>query len=640
MKEGCYFLQFKPLNSTWSHFNGTLRVERHQSGVTASGDLYYHPKFYFKKSRLVKNQDPSPRCGIPIFKRNKYRYYLSINKILEGITFGNSFKLGFDLYKYDPTNHSWGPKIVRKAKMVFETPPDNYPADAKYLEGDLRDENGNRLGRITMGWVSKYLRKATVEVDRYKASPQPADNGTDVSWRSVFKTVKWDMNAYESDPNVKEPNGESWSNAELHKKMIQRRDRRDLDSRWRYHLLCVRRLDATSRGIMFDAFATDSNNIPREGAAIASHWKIPNDEKWGDVRNRLFGDTPTAYFRTAVHEIGHAMGLYHNALDEGFMNTTGVIADSPGTFPHNIQWSFNGKDEKWLKHAPDPWVRPGMVPFEVARNVQVISPEDEAVILETLTVDVSPLAKTVPLGAPVRVRLKVNNPTDHAIPFPESISLSSGIVSGRVRDPSGAERSYRSLVICADQDKLIDIQPHETISRDMTLLRGNEGALFQVAGAHEIHVDLAWEIDNMPVKLEATTRVMVSPALDQAHAEAAMEVLACPDLLLTLALGGDHITEGIAALDKVLKNEVLAPYYKIIEAKRLGNLKGQRTPNFVKAAKLIDKNTIMTGNEAEHLQGALSKVDKKTEKDPAIRDAKTILATCLVKKYAKDRAAE
>ena len=32
------------------------------------------------------------------------------------------------------------------------------------------------------------------------------------------------------------------------------------------------------------------------------------------------------YFRTAVHEIGHARGLYHNPVDNGFMHTTPDIA--------------------------------------------------------------------------------------------------------------------------------------------------------------------------------------------------------------------------------------------------------------------------------------------------------------------------
>ena len=54
---------------------------------------------------------------------------------------------------------------------------------------------------------------------------------------------------------------------------------------------------------------------------IASHGLIPDTNDWGLVRGKNLGET-VVYFRTAVHEIGHAMGLQHNKDDNGFMNTT------------------------------------------------------------------------------------------------------------------------------------------------------------------------------------------------------------------------------------------------------------------------------------------------------------------------------
>jgi hypothetical protein len=134
-----------------------------------------------------------------------------------------------------------------------------------------------------------------------------------------------------------------------------------LDKEWQYDLLCVQGLEEFDRGVMFDTYSSDSEELPREGAAIAAEWvfgsdadrlnkeKTPNDVKakaaqkvnveqirirWGDaagneaahIRPAKLQNVPRAYFRVAVHEIGHAMGLDHNYQDDGFMNTTDTIA--------------------------------------------------------------------------------------------------------------------------------------------------------------------------------------------------------------------------------------------------------------------------------------------------------------------------
>jgi len=188
------------------------------------------------------------------------------------------------------------------------------------------------------------------------------------------------------------------------------------------------------------------------------------------------------------------MGLYHNPVDNGFMNTTGVIAASPGTFPSNIQWSFNGADAKRLKHMPDPWVRPGMIPFGSPYGSAPISPTDMMDARETLALTVEPLLDAVPIGAPVRVRLTLTNIGDSPVEVPETLSLKSEYVSGRVVDPSSTPRSFRSVVRCVEEHELRVLKPGQSMTHDMTLLRGAEGALFPAPGLHQIDVDVTWEM--------------------------------------------------------------------------------------------------------------------------------------------------
>lgn len=626
LKHGCYLLQWQPSNGS-TRFNGTMRVERHDGGTTASGDLYQHSPFKviaFPSFRFVPNPDPSPSAGIPIFTRGNYRYYLRVTKILENTTLVNSFTMRFERHLFDSSNNTWTNEGVFSAKMIFKPTPSHYSSGATFLEGDLISPSGTGVGKITMGWVSKYLRKATLEIDRVAASESPDDNGSGIDWSDVFKPVGWDVNVIKSDADLSEPSGQSWSNAEMHAAMLDNRDSHNLDSEWRYYLICVRKLDSTSRGIMFDAFGGDSNNIPREGAGISSHWTIPNDDPWGTVKGQRFGAADAPYFRTAVHELGHALGLYHNTADNGFMNTTGTIADNPGVFPSNIQWSFNSPDAKRLRHMPDPWVRPGMIPFGQAYNTIPISPTDMMDMQGAFALKVESLLPQTPIGAPVRVKVTLTNRSDVALEVPDGIALKSEHVIGRVRDPAGTARTFQSVFRCVEDHSHRILKPGQSMSDDLTLLRGNDGALFPSSGLHVVEVDVVWEMDSMPVSVSAKTAVMITPAIDDSHAQAAIKTLTTPDLLLTLAIGGDHITEGKEALETAMQDKILAPHYAVTTAKNVGRRFGKRKADITAALLACSHKAVMSTSEARSIATIAKDLDVETLKKVAKQLATTL----------------
>jgi hypothetical protein len=604
LKHGAYFLQWRPANQFWFRLNGTMRIERHGGGVTASGDLYHHTAFTFRtwpSFQIVPNPDPSPSAGIPIFRRSNYRSYLRVTQILEWFTTTNTFTMLFERHSFNAASSSWTNNGVYAAQMVFKPAPSGYPSNAIYLEGAVTAPSGVADGTISMGWVSDHLRKATLEIDRVAQSDHPGDNGAGLDWRDIFDAVGWDLTVDTSQSDVGEPSGDSWSQSEMHAVMLAQRDSADLDNEWRYHLLCVRGIDVTERGIMYDNGGTDSNNIPREGACIASHWTIPNQDPWGSVKGQRFGAATAPYFRTAVHEIAHAMGLYHNTADNGFMNTTEVIAASGGTFPANIQWSFNGEDARRLRHMPDPWVRPGMIPFGQPYGSTPISPADMMDLSGALTLDVEPLLEAVPIGAPVRVRLVLTNESDGPLEVPESLSLKNEHVAGRTVDTAGIARTFRSVFRCVESHSHAVLAPGASMTADMTLLRGAEGALFPAAGMYRVEVELTWQVGGLPVRVSAGTPVMVTPPVDESHGRAAMRVLSSADLLLTVAIGGDHLEEGTAALKTALADSTLAPHYAAIEAKRLGRRFFDRKADPKAAIAAVSEDTVMSLSEARKI---------------------------------------
>ena len=605
---GCYLVNYTPSKSVLLSYDGTLRVECHNQGRTVSGDLYQRrlvvlpPTLGFPISlpRILLGAAPNPAAGIPIFPRAQYRYYLRVTQVLEYFTFSNKFTLGFEMYRFTTPNN-WSNEGAFTAEMSWIPAPAGYPSPGDFLAGDVRNAAGAVVGRLTMGWVSSRLRRAVIEVDRVSVSEAPLHNGAGIDWQDIFDTVHWQISVDASDANVFEPSGESWSDAEMHQAMLARRDASNLDAEWRYHVLCVRRLDSTSRGIMYDAAATDSNNVPREGAGISSHWTIPNADPWGLVKGVRFGAATAPYFRTAVHEIGHALGLYHNTVDNGVMNTTDVIAasgTSASPFPNNIQWSFAPDDAKKLRHYPDIFVRPGGTAFGGASPfTPPITPTDLQVAAEALELRVLQLLEAVPIGAPVRATLELINLSDQPQIVPESIGLRSGFVSGAVVDPTGTTRTFLPLVHCIEDNPFRVLQPGESLTHSVTLLRGGQGALFPASGSHRITVDVRWPAGEAEVTVSGSTTIMVTAAVDEAHARAANVVLSTPDTLLILVLGGDHIDEGIAAIRTALSNPVLRPHFAYIEAKRLATRFGRRRPQWDQVDDLLRDATIMSPAE-------------------------------------------
>jgi hypothetical protein len=84
-------------------------------------------------------------------------------------------------------------------------------------------------------------------------------------------------------------------------------------------------------------------------------------------------------------------------------------------------------------------------------------------------------------------------------------------------------------------------------------------------------------------------------------------VLGTPDVMLTLAFGGDHLEDGLAAVRAALANDVLRPHYAFVEAKRLATRFRERGPDIEAAAALIDRDTVMSHAElgkAARLVGA------------------------------------
>jgi hypothetical protein len=262
-------------------------------------------------------------------------------------------------------------------------------------------------------------------------------------------------------------------------------------------------------------------------------------------------------------------------------------------------------DIKRLRHYPDLFIRPGGVQFgDASETTPPITPTDLEMELQDLKLDVSALKGEVPLGAPVRITVSLTNVGSSPVRVPADISLKSDAVEGTVKDSFGTVRGFSPLIRCADGCTLMDLLPGQSITASLCLMRGRDGSLFPGSGIMEIAVCVRWTVGDSLAGcyVAGKTTVLITGALDESHAAAAHSILTTPDAHLVLIFGGDHLHDGLAAIQQALADDTLRPHFASIEAKRLSQSFYDRNSDVDAAARLLnDVDVVMTDSETRKL---------------------------------------
>jgi hypothetical protein len=272
--------------------------------------------------------------------------------------------------------------------------------------------------------------------------------------------------------------------------------------------------------------------------------------------------------------------------------------------------------------------------------VPPITPTDDEVPLADLELRVTPLLGETPIGAPVRVKLELVNNGGEIIDTPATLSLKSEFVRGWVTDPSGVARSFSTLMRCIEEHPMRQLAPGDSVEHDLTLLRGGQGALFPAGGLYTITAEVSWDLGDARAVVRGETTLLVTGVQGAAHAAAAHKVLATPDAHLVLVLGGDHLPEGVEAIQEAVANDVLAPHYAVIEAKRIAGLQrrgGNHAHAPASVERLVDENSVMSASEV----AKLAKLVKMSCKDAARGGVRRVLKQQLERrKFSGDAVAE
>jgi len=642
--QGCYLACYTTgSGSQRRHYDGTVRVQIKKGQAVISGDLYDRP---------VSGKKPDPAEGIPIFPLDDYRFYIRTNETPPA-TIESELKFELFLWEFkrtspNPSDFKWVKTGPYTARLSLDQPPqgEDFPAAPEaplYLSGSVTDANKQPTGKLTMGWVEEHLRRARLKIARViltegggtQKSEVPWNNGlndTLATWQTVFNEVGWNIKLPapgEITEFRQEGVGEEWDAGELHKKLLDLRSENETKTDWCYHLLCVPKI-VGNYGLMFDDVNTDFqfNELPREAAAVSSHIEYPDTPKWGTARGKRCGEALIPYFRTALHEIGHAMGLLHDHQNNArrIMTETTVLdedsAAEPGkTVPERILFSFTEADAKRLRHMPDIWVRPGGMPFDEASfpySDAPISAGDGLVEADALRLEVFPLLKEVPFGAPVRINYRLANTSCAKINLPGDLSLKSGCVRGKVTGPDQVERGFRSIFKCMDP---LDshgapggcLAPGKSALDSMTLLRGRGGALFPSQGDYVVAIEVSWrDREGKRTGCVGKTSVKITPA---SRADTARKLCADPRTLIAVAIRGDHFKDSIKP---GLDDPELRPHYVLTEAKRLARRFFGRAAELEQACELLLDNPVMSSAEIDWIAKAIEDSHTNARQNPIV----------------------
>jgi hypothetical protein len=473
---------------------------------------------------------PSSDTQVPIFARSQYHSYLNVTSVSTVVTEqARTVKLVVGRYDYThPVTGDFTGSFSSVAN-VTGTIEFSILSETPFGPGfsGRWTVNGADIGVVTMSYVSKFFRRATVEIDTLAGAvaPQPVPDGAGGMeyFDTVYAKHGWDLKVVVDQNSVPVPAGitptNSWSPSNLHGLMTSnRKTSTNLDSDWYVHLMVVPSKLGTGRGIMYDTL-----DVPREGCASFSDDGYPATESsnFGTAANKRQRDVARAFLRSAVHEVTHTFNQVHQEqeteADNSIMTTTPSVADvlgspttgEPGVFPDQINLAVNNTVRHHLVHMPDPVIRPGGWPFASWFGSTVLQSTDCNRFNDSeLELVVTQMDRVV-MGQPVLLKWKLTNCSKTSLVVPSDISISGTFASITITDAFKVQRQFRPYVIVCDNIKLDKLKPGASVSSSHVLFWSTNGFAFPMPGYYCVTVAVTWSAKGVHVGVDKSTDVFV-----------------------------------------------------------------------------------------------------------------------------------
>lgn len=596
LRQGCYRISFVPGAKLVGPYHleklpfyaGTMRVDGWGSPLTVSGDLYVVKRI--PSTLEAVGPYPVAPLGIPIYPRSSYASYLRVTGVQRSPSgtqfdyFNCHLTLTAEEYTYtQPPMGSFNgtfpaPPGTRTVTIVLHPSAAPPGFSGPYFAGSLY-AGGVEQGTFTMGWVSRYFRRATVEIDTLvgavppRAVPARSGSGTE-DIRTAFAGAGWDLTVAYDRMDVPVPAGvnpnQEWSAGDLHALMkTVRNPSTDLDREWRLHLLVVPAKMGSGRGRTYDSI-----DEPREGVATYSddgyEHKVNDSLFYGTAANKKQRDVARAFLRSACHELGHGFNQIHQTqgpgegvADNSIMTSTDMVADLlgsfgvPGQFPDDIALEFNHHVRHHLVHFPDIVVRPGGMTYTSGHFGSRLPEADRDYLSsEQLELRLEAHSTRISLGEPLGLHWQLVNNSNRSLPVPSDIRLEAQQSFITVTDPNGVAKPMPSFVIETDRIHMRQLNPGESLAADAHVYWGSMGFAFKTPGRHVVELRTVWADGGVAVGVRAALAVWVKYPMSRVDDEAA-DLLLNDEVGMYVALGGGapHLSGAEARIARAVEIE-------------------------------------------------------------------------------------
>jgi hypothetical protein len=555
LPRGCYAITMArhqmpfPLGND---FVGTMRVE---NAVDANGNDTHiiSGDLYRSRVKLPLKLPERPPRNIPVYPRSRYHSYLKVIGIRtpSRAPIGRkcTLSLSIDEFVYTPpttaaTHGSFPSTASRRLTVVLERVPPLSATEGPHFVGKVFQGTTELPVTFTMSRVSKYYRRASLELESAGNAVIPAAAGTN-NFRTIYATAGWDLSVVNGDTNLPIPAGVSstnpWSNAELHAFMVANRNAGvNLDAAWRYYYTAVPHDSEFGGifGIMFDQIGDH-----REGSC-----------NFVDNMTGNFGDA-FSKLRSAAHEIGHGFNQLHPQNEdpelerENFImtqsgDTRSAILNNGGTYPDDIRFEFSPHHEHHLVHAPDIVVRPGGEDFGFGHSDVLpssSSPEDFDTAKDLgLELEATAVRSHIKLGEPLQLTVRLRNRGKQDVEIPQTlgwVGMNTTVAVGRTGDDM---RRISSFAHVCDSTGSRSLKAGDTVTNVERVFWDPDGFVFTQPGVHKVEVHMRWRSGDDGVALRAHEYVWVDYPVTAKENDAAAQLMH-PEVGKYVALGGNAV---------------------------------------------------------------------------------------------------